>query len=85
MTERMRDMVERHGEAVTQKTAGKILNRSHSSITAMLADGRLRKCCGRMVDVRSIAEYLDAPVEKNELARVERKRQKNNVKSRWSV
>ena len=85
MTERMRDMVEMYGEAVNQKTAGKILNKGHSSITNMLSDGRLRRCCGSMVDVRSIAEYIEAPVQKNEAARVERRRQKRGVECRWKV
>lgn len=85
MTERMRDMVERYGEAVNQKTAGKILNKGHSTITKMLADGRIRRCCGAMVDVRSMAEYLDAPTQKNEEARLERRRRKAGVECRFSV
>lgn len=85
MTERMQDMVERYGEAVNQKRAGQILNKGHSSITNMLKDGRLRRCCGSMVDVRSIAEYIEAPVQKNEAARLERKRQKRGVECRWRV
>ncbi len=86
MTDRMRYMVETHGEACTYVAAGKIINRSDETIRRMLKDGRIRPACeGTMVDVRSLAEYIERPAEKNEQARIERKRQKAGVNCRWMV
>ena len=57
-TERMNDMLERYGEIVTQKEAGRILNVVPRTIARMMDEGRLRRV-GRGVDVRSICEYIE--------------------------
>lgn len=59
---RLNDMLDRYGECVSKAEAARILHRTQVTITNMLKDGRLRRACrGTMVDVRSIAEYIDAP------------------------
>lgn len=59
---RLNDMLDRYGECVSKAEASRILHRTQVTITNMLKDGRLRHACmGTMVDVRSIAEYIDAP------------------------
>lgn len=64
------DMLDRYGEVVTATQAGRILSRSSQTVKNMLADGRLRAACaGTMVDVRSIAEYIEQPAQLNERAR----------------
>lgn len=86
MTDRMQDMVERYGETCTQATAGRVLSRSRDTIRKMLEDGRLRRACGgRMVDVRSIAEYIERPQEMDRQARVRRKYQARGSELKWSV
>ena len=67
---RIDDMLERYGECVTISRAAQIINRSRPTVRAMLNDGRLREvCAGTMVDVRSIAEYIEAPAEADTKAR----------------
>ena len=86
MTDRMQDMVERYGETCTQATAGRVLSRSRDTIRKMLEDGRLRRACGgSMVDVRSIAEYIERPQEMDRQARVRRKYQARGTELKWSV
>ena len=68
--DRMSDMLERYGEVCTRAGAARILGCSTSKIKAMLADGRLALACGgEMVDVRSIAAYIEQPAEADALAR----------------
>lgn len=86
MTERMRDMTERYGEACTFKVAGQIINRSVDTISNMVKDGRLRTACeGTMIDVRSLCEYIERPAEINERARVAKMRKKAGVECRFVV
>lgn len=70
---RMDDMLARWGECVTVAVATKIMGRSRGMINRMLDDGRLRRVCqGTMVDVRSIAEYIEAPAEADNRARLDK-------------
>lgn len=86
MTERMRDMVERYGEACTQAMAAQIINRSRESIRRMLLDGRISTACeGSMVDVRSLAAYIERPREIDAEKRAERKRTKAGTECRFRV
>ncbi|MGJ4851908.1 hypothetical protein ACH6CV_16850 [Bacillota bacterium Meth-B3] len=60
--ERARLMIEAYGEAVTRAMAGRIINRSPTTIANMLADGRLDAACeGTRVDVYSLARYICTP------------------------
>ena len=80
MENRLDDMLERYGEVCTKTTAARILGRCPQTITAMLADGRLETACaGTMVDVRSIAAYIEQPRAIDEVTR-QRKRGR-----KWSV
>ena len=75
-------MVRQWGEVVSQAKAGRILSRHPNTIRAMLDDGRLQAACaGAMVDVRSIARYIEAPAVENRKARVRRK----GGSDRWVV
>ena len=86
MTERMRDMVEMHGEACTYTAAGKIINRSDETIRRMLREGRIRAACeGTMVDVRSLAEYIERPRQIDCEARLRKRREKAGVECSWKV
>ena len=86
MTERMRDMVEMHGEACSMIQAGKIINRSDETIRRMLKEGRIRAACeGTMVDVRSLAEYIERPKQIDCEARLSKRREKAGVECRWKV
>lgn len=69
---REEQMVSRYGEACQKKTAAMILGcKSPSTITAMLADGRLRSACGgERVDVRSICSYIESRPEANRAVRL---------------
>ena len=70
---RMDDMLTRYGECVTVAAATKIMGRSRNTINRMLEDGRLRRvCAGSMVDVRSIAEYIETPAVADSRARLEK-------------
>lgn len=86
MTERMRDMVEMHGEACTMVQAGKIINRSDETIRRMVLDGRIRTACeGSMIDVRSLAEYIERPAQINDEARLRKRREKAGTTCQWRV
>ena len=86
MTERMRDMVEMHGEACTYTKAGKIIGRSDETVRRMIHDGRIRSACeGTMVDVRSLAEYIERPKQIDCEARLNKRREKAGVECRWKV
>ena len=78
--DRLNDMLARYGEVCKRTTAARILGCCPGKIRAMLEDGRLAAACaGTMVDVRSIAEYIQQPKQLDELAR-QRKRGR-----KWSV
>ena len=80
MPDRLTDMLERYGEVCTKKLAAKILGRSPSTINEMLADGRLASACaGTMVDVRSIAAYIERPRAIDEVTR------QRKLGRKWSV
>ena len=70
MNSRLSDMLERYGEVCKRTVAAHILGCSPAKITAMVKDGRLATACGgEMVDVRSIAAYIERPAQIDELAR----------------
>ena len=78
--ERLNDMLDRYGEVCKRTVAAKILGCSTGKIKCMLHDGRLALACGgEMVDVRSIAEYIERPRQIDEAARQRRKGRK------WAV
>lgn len=73
MPDRMTDMLERYGEVCTRTGAARILGCSTGKIKNMIADGRLALACGgTMVDVRSIAAYIEQPKQADETARQRR-------------
>lgn len=81
MSNRLDDMLDRYGEVCTKARAARILGRNPKTVRAMLADGRLETACGgAMVDVRSIAAYIEKPAQADELAR-----QRRLGRSRWYV
>ena len=80
MTDRLNDMLERYGEVCKRTVAARILGCSDGKIRGMIKDGRLALACGgEMVDVRSIAAYIERPAQIDELARQRRMGRK------WSV
>lgn len=80
MPDRLTDMLERYGEVCKRTVAARILGCSVGKIASMLRDGRLALACGgEMVDVRSIAEYIERPAQIDEVARQRRMGRK------WSV
>lgn len=84
MMDRMDDMLDRYGECCTRTVAAKILGRSRATVRAMIEDGRLETACaGEMVDVRSIARYIEQPAQENLEAR--RRKMMAKRKSNWSV
>ena len=81
---RMEDMIKRYGECVTVAAAARIMGRSRRTVQRMLDDGRMRwACAGTMVDVRSMAEYLEAPAPADRRARAAKN--SNFGRSRCSV
>ena len=70
MPDRMTDMLERYGEVCTRVAAARILGCSTGKVKSMIQDGRLALACGgEMVDVRSIAAYIEQPRQCDEMAR----------------
>ena len=70
MTGRLSDMLDRYGEVATRAQSARILGCSVSKIRMMLLDGRLSTACaGTMVDVRSIAAYIERPAEIDQITR----------------
>ena len=70
MPDRLTDMLERYGEVCKRTVAARILGCSVGKISNMLRDGRLALACGgEMVDVRSIAAYIEQPRQIDEAAR----------------
>ena len=81
---RMEDMIKRYGECVTVSAAARIMGRSRKTVQRMLDDGRMRwACAGTMVDVRSMAEYIESPAQADRSARTSKNR--NFGRSRFSV
>lgn len=77
---RLDDMLERYGEVCKRTVAARILGCSVGKIKCMLQDGRLALACGgEMVDVRSVADYIERPAEIDEVARQRR------LGRKWSV
>ena len=73
MNNRMDDMLTRYGEVCKRSVAAKILGCRTGKIRNMIEDGRLSLACeGTMVDVRSIAAYIEQPRQADELARQRR-------------
>ena len=73
MNNRMDDMLTRYGEVCKRSVAAKILGCRTGKIRNMIEDGRLALACeGTMVDVRSIAAYIEQPRQADELARQRR-------------
>lgn len=70
-------MVDRYGEVCTKSEAARILGRSMNWIYKALEDGRIQDACGgSMVDVRSIAAYIEQPRQRDSEARARRIRTK---------
>ena len=83
---REEQMVKTWGEVCTRKTAGKILGRHRSTVSAMLRDGRLKTACeGKSVDVRSIAAYIECPAAMDSQARYAKRAAKGEAASRFRV
>ena len=81
---RMEDMIKRYGECVTVAAAARIMGRSRRTVQRMLDDGRMRwACAGTMVDVRSMAEYIESPAQADRSARAANN--SNFARSRFSV
>lgn len=81
---RLDDMLTRYGECVTVAAATRIMGRSRKTVQRMLDDGRIRwACAGTMVDVRSMAEYIESPVQADRSARAAKN--SNFGRSRFSV
>lgn len=80
---RMEDMIKRYGECVTV-AAARIMGRSRKTVKRMIDDGRMRwACAGTMVDVRSMAEYIESPAQADRRARAAKN--SNFGRSRFSV
>ena len=79
-------MARLYGETVSRAQAARILNRSTKTIANMLADGRLAlACAGEMVDVRSIARYIETPEQADEHARTMKRCVKYGTEPRFAV
>ena len=76
-------MIARFGESCSKSAAGRILDKSPSSINTMLKDGRLSPASGNMVDVRSVARYIAQPRQMDFDAHVNRMKQAHG--SDWHV
>ena len=83
---RLDDMLDRYGEAATYTKAAHIIGRSTQTVKHMLEDGRLRHACeGTMVDVRSIAEYIERPKQIDFEVRLAKRREKAGIECEWHV
>lgn len=57
---RMEELLEKYGEVCTRIEAGEILRCHYNTVRIMIQQGKLKCACqGRMVDVRSIVEYIE--------------------------
>lgn len=80
MTDRLDDMLERYGEVCNRTVAAKILGCCEQTVRNMIRDGRLDVACGGlMVDVRSIAAYIERPRQEDDMAR------KRRTGRKWAV
>ena len=71
--DRLDDMLRRYGEVCKRSVAARILGCGPEKVRNMIEDGRLKlACAGTMVDVRSIAAYIEQPMRADELARQRR-------------
>jgi len=71
---RLQYLIGVYGECCRQCVATKILGVTPPTIIQMMRDGRLRSVCGgSMVDVHSIAEYMDAPAQADFEARLKKR------------
>lgn len=83
---RAEQMVRTWGECCNRVTAARILSRDRSTIYEMLRDGRLRTACeGKMVDVRSIAEYLERPQAIDSQVRYAKRVARGAKACRWHI
>lgn len=73
--DRHEQMVRLYGEACRQCKAAKILGVSAQTIMRMREDGRLRATAdGNLIDVRSIADYIENRPQEDRAARIRRKK-----------
>ena len=80
INDRTQIMVQLYGECCTRKTAAHILSCCPAKIRRLLKDGVIHAACaGQMVDVRSIAIYLQSPAEADEAARIRKLKLKHNT------
>lgn len=78
--DRLDDMLARYGEVVKRAQAARILGCGPAKVRRMIEDGRLlTACAGDMVDVRSIAAYIEQPEACELTARMKRRGRK------WAV
>ena len=57
---RMEELLEKYGEVCTRVEAGEILRCHYNTVRIMIQQGKLKCACqGRMVDVRSIVEFIE--------------------------
>lgn len=79
LEERTEMMVRMYGEVCTKAAAARILGRNIRTLYSMLEDGRVDEACeGTMVDVRSIARYIQQPKQADFEARKRRVKLKYN-------
>ena len=73
LQERTKEMLMMYGEVCSRAEAARMLRKDVRTINAMLSDGRLEWACGgTMVDVRSIARFINAPAQVQEEGRINR-------------
>jgi len=73
--DRHEQMVRLYGETCKQRKAAKILGVSDQTIMRMKEDGRLRTTSdGAMIDVRSIADYIENRPQADRTARIRKRR-----------
>lgn len=79
LEERTEMMVRMYGEVCTKAAAARILGRNIRTLCNMLEDGRVDEACeGTMVDVRSIARYIQQPKQADFEAKKRRVKLKYN-------
>lgn len=75
-----------YGEACKISVAMKIIGCGRERVKAMLEDGRIKYACeGEMVDVRSIAEYIEMPKRYDSTARAKKKYGNDGDSCQWRV
>ena len=69
---RAESMANMYGEACTKAKAAELISCSVRSVTNLVNAGKIRACCdGTKIDVRSIAEYIEAKPTKSMRGRKE--------------